>query len=146
MEQYRFPLQKLLDIRIDKEEQSKRKFTEAQRQKDIAEKKLNSMEEDYRKYSVLKKNETIVEQKIKNNYLNALNIGIENAAKELSDRSQVVEQSRMDLKQKQIERKTVEVIKDTRKEAFLKEQDRLEQIRNDEFALYSFIRTLKGGE
>lgn len=146
MEQYKFPLQKLLDIRIDKEEQSKRNFMEAQRQKDLAEQQLNSMKESYKKYNIIRKDESIVEQKIKNNYLNALNIGIQSASVELQSKIQVVDQKRIDLKQKQIDRKTVEIIKDKRAEAFIKEQNRQEQVRNDEFALYAFVRTWKGGE
>ena len=36
MEQYKFPLQKLLDIRINKEEESVQNFLESQRQKKLA--------------------------------------------------------------------------------------------------------------
>jgi flagellar protein FliJ len=142
MEHYVFPLQKLLDIRIDKEEQSKRQFMEAQRQKMIVEQKLDDMKEDYKKHNVLNKKITTIEAKIKNNYLNALNSGIETASNELKTKMETVEENRKDLQQKQIDRKTVEIIKDKRTEAFIREQNRLEQIRNDEFALYAYIRNI----
>ena len=38
---YKFSLQKLLEIRGEKEEESKRLFTESQRQKQITENELN---------------------------------------------------------------------------------------------------------
>lgn len=143
MAQYRFPLQKLLDIRIDKEEQSKRKFMEAQRQKLAVEQKLNSLKESYNKYNVVDFSKSIVEQKIKNNYLNALNIGISQTGEELIKKNENLEIHRIDLKQKQIEKKTVEILKEKKTNAFIKEEERKEQITNDEFALYSFIRKLE---
>jgi flagellar FliJ protein len=47
------------------------------------------------------------------------------------------------LKQKQIERKTVETLKDKQLKAFIKEQELIEQKSNDEFALYGFIRNIE---
>ena len=57
-----------------------------------------------------------------------------------------MEARRSDLKQRQIDRKIVETLKDKQYTAFLKEQDRIEQINNDEFALYAYMRHMKGGE
>lgn len=143
MEQFRFPLQKLLDIRKDNEEQSKLRLMEAQKQKNVVETKLNSLKENYVKYNVVNKNMSTVEQKVRNNYLTALDFGIKTANTELMKKSAVVENCRQDLKDRQVERKTVETVKDKRYEAFKREQDRKEQIQNDEFALYSFIRNIE---
>lgn len=140
---YKFPLQKLLDMRVEKEEASKRNFMKAQREKEVVELKLNEMKENYNKYNVINKNETLIEQKIKRHYLNALNTGIAQTGLELEEKNKKVEEKRLDLKQKQIDRKTVEILKDKKKEAFIKELDRKEQISNDEFALYGYIRNLE---
>ena len=52
------------------------------------------------------------------------------------------------MKQCQVDKKTVEILKEKQKSAFLREQNLIEQKTNDEFALYAFIRNNhgKGGE
>lgn len=146
MEQFKFSLQKLLEIRIDKEEKSKRNFVEAQRQKQIVKDKLDILKDSYEKHKTFDINKTVVQHKIKNNYLNALSFGIDEANKELEKKQKLVEEKREKLKQDQIERKTVEILKDNKQLAFISEQNRIEQATNDEFALYSFLRNLKGRE
>lgn len=140
---YKFPLQRLLDMRVEKEEESKRSFMKAQREKEIVEQKLSEMKQNYEKYNVIKNDETIVEQKIKRHYLNALSSGIAQTSLELKEKDKKVEERRVHLKQKQVERKTVEILKEKKVEAFQKEQDRIEQVNNDEFALYGYIRNLE---
>lgn len=51
-----------------------------------------------------------------------------------------VDKRRRELIEKQIERKTVETLKEKKRSAFVKEQERIEQINLDELALYAFIR------
>lgn len=143
---YKFSLQKLLEIREEKEEESKRLFTESQRQKQITENELSNMRESYDKYKGIRPDEDVIYQKIKRNYLLALESGIKNKEKELVIKSREVEVRRSDLKQRQVDRKIVETLKEKQYRAFIKEQDRIEQINNDEFALYSYMRNLKGGE
>lgn len=146
MNMYRFPLQKLLDMRTDKEEKSKQNFIEAERQKKIVEERLETLFDSYNKYKDVGKSESIIEQKIRYNYLLALNIGINNAHKDLEKKSGIVEEKRGILKQDQIARKTVEILKTKKQEAFYNEQNRIEQIKIDEFALYSHLRRVKEGD
>lgn len=143
---YKFSLQKLLEIREEKEEESKRLFTESQRQKQIIENELSNMRESYDKYKGIRPDEDVIYQKIKRNYLLALEFGIKSKEKELVIKSREVEVRRSDLKQRQVDRKIVETLKEKQYRAFIKEQDRIEQINNDEFALYAYMRNLKGGE
>ena len=143
---YKFSLQKLLEIREEKEEESKRLFTESQRQKQITETELNNMRDSYDKYKGIRPGEDVIYQKIKRNYLLALESGIKSKEKELVVKSREVEVRRIDLKQRQVDRKIVETLKEKQYRAFIKEQDRIEQINNDEFALYAYMRNLKGGE
>lgn len=149
MEQYKFRLQKLLDIRSQKEEESKRNFKDAQTDKLRVEKKLNELKENYKKYRQTPQSESVIEQKIRYVYLNTITFSINETHQELNKKEKVLEEKRDDLKQKQIERKTVETLKEKQKEAFFKEQNLIEQKANDEFALYGFIRNfenLKGGD
>ena len=143
---YKFSLQKLLEIREEKEEESKRLFTESQRQKQITENELSNMRESYDKYKGIRPDEDVIYQKIKRNYLLALESGIKSKERELVIKSREVEVRRSDLKQRQVDRKIVETLKEKQYRAFIKEQDRIEQINNDEFALYAYMRNLKGGE
>ena len=98
---YKFSLQKLLEIRGEKEEESKRLFTESQRQKQITENELNNMRDSYDKYKGIRPGEDVIYQKIKRNYLLALESGIKSKEKELVVKSREVEVRRIDLKQRQ---------------------------------------------
>ncbi|NFE66065.1 flagellar export protein FliJ [Clostridium sporogenes] len=140
MKGYSFRLQKLLDIREKKEEESKMKFKPAQMEKNHTEEKLFNLENNYNKYNNINLNDSILEKKIRHSYLNSLNFCINETANELQQKLRVVEERREELKTKQVERKTVEILKEKDKLAFEKEQNMIEQRNNDEFALYAFIR------
>jgi flagellar FliJ protein len=143
MSGFNFRLQKILDIRYDKEEESKRIFRKAQDEKNVVEQKLDNLTESYNKYSKVDMSCSMVERKIKQNYCNVLHFNINETTEELTQKVEELELKRDQLKQRQIERKTVEILKDKQKQAYLKEQSSIEQKANDEFALYGFIRNLK---
>lgn len=145
-QRYRFSLQKLLEIREEKEEESKRLFTETKNRKIATENELKELRELYENYKGIKPGETVIYQKIKRQYLKALEFGIKEKEKELELREKELEQRRLDLKEKQIERKTVSKLKEKQYESYQKEQNRIEQLNNDEFALYGYMKNLKGGE
>ncbi|AAK80116.1 flagellar FliJ protein [Clostridium acetobutylicum] len=140
-----FRLQKLLDLRIQKEEESKIEFKKSQDVKKEIEKNLLSMTENYHEYSLKRLSGTVIEQKITQNYLNALNVLIDEASDNLEKQKKVVEDKRNVLIKKQVERKTVEVLKDKQKLEFEKNENLKEQRVNDELALYSFIRNIERG-
>ena len=140
MKGYSFRLQKLLDIREKKEEESKMKFKQAQMEKNHTEEKLFNLKNNYNKYNNINLNDSILEKKIRHSYLNSLNFCINETTNELQQKLRVVEERREELKIKQVERKTVEILKEKDKLAFEKEQNMIEQRNNDEFALYAFIR------
>lgn len=139
-EVYRFRLQKLLDIRKNHEDKSKIRFKEAQREKDVVEKELTNLKEKYKNYRNINSYDTIVHQKIKQNYLNAINSAIDKNTLLYEDKGKILEQKREELKKCQVEKKTVEILKEKQKSAFVKEQNLIEQKSNDEFALFAFIR------
>lgn len=143
MENFKFRLQKLLDIRIDREEESKINFKKAQQEKIGAEQNLEKLNTNYTKFSEERKYGSIVQQKITQAYLNSLSGCIDQANVELNNKETILEQKRKELKDTQIERKTVEILKDKQKAKFIKEQNLIEQKANDEFALYGFIRKLE---
>ncbi|PPK49502.1 flagellar export protein FliJ [Clostridium algidicarnis] len=141
---FNFRLQKLLDIRTEKEEESKRNFKEAQGQKDKVENSLNNMKQNYSRYNSVTVKEDVVQQKIRRNYLYALNTSIDEKTIELNKKIIVLDKKREELKEKQIDRKTVEILKDKKKTEFLDIEKHVEQVQNDEFALYGYMRNREG--
>jgi len=139
-ERFKFGLDKLLEIRKEKEEESKRLFTESQREKKKIEEKLEELNESYHKYKGITPNEDIVYQKLKRYYLQGVQNGIKSNEKDLIIKNQEIDKRRRDLTVKQMERKTVQTLKDKKYEAHVKEQDRVEQINLDELALYAYVR------
>lgn len=139
-ERFKFGLEKLLEIRISKEEESKRLFTESQREKKKVEEKLQELNESYHKYKGISPDEDVVYQKLKRYYIQGLQSGIKSTEKDLNIKNQEVDKRRRDLTEKQKERKTVQTLKDKKYNAYVKEQDRVEQINLDELALYAYVR------
>ena len=137
---YKFRLQKLLDIRKDIEDKSKLEFKEAQREKNLVENELNNLKENYETHRNIDVYQSIIQQKIKQNYLNAINFAIDKNTIVFEDKGRILEKKREELKQNQLKKKTVEILKENQKEAFVKEQNLIEQKNNDEFALFAYIR------
>ena len=142
---FKFSLEKVLEIRREKEEDSKRKFIQSQREKIITENELKELRSTYKRYNKFSLEEGVVYQKIKQNYLISLQQGIEKKEQELILKERQLEFRRDELKKDQISRKTVEILKENKLKAFLKEQERIEQINSDELALYAYIRNSERG-
>ena len=130
-------------MRMEKEEESKRLFTESQREKKKIEEKLGELKANYQKYNGISPNEDVVYQKLKRYYIQGVQSGIKSAEKDLAVKNQEIENRRKDLTAKQMERKTVQTLKEKKYSEYVKEQDRIEQINIDELALYAYVRNQK---
>ncbi|CUU50218.1 flagellar export protein FliJ [Clostridium beijerinckii] len=139
-ERFKFGLEKLLEIRREKEEESKRLFTESQREKKRIEERLQELKVSYQKYSGISPNEDVVYQKLKRYYIQGVQSGIRSTEKDLAVKNKEIENRRKDLTAKQMERKTVQTLKEKKYSEYVKEQDRVEQINIDELALYAYVR------
>ena len=137
---FKFKLQKLLDIRVNEEEESKLFYSKAQNQKNIVENKLHELENNYKKYSDISRAKDTISQKITMNYLSYLNTTIKDTEKELEAKEIELEKAKKDFIDKRIKRRSLEVLKENKILEIKKEEERLEQISNDEFALYGYIR------
>ena len=140
MSNFKFKLQKLLDIRVNEEEESKLFYSKAQNQKNIVENKLHELENNYKKYSDISRAKDTISQKITMNYLSYLNTTIKDTEKELEAKKIELEKAKKDFIDKRIKRRSLEVLKENNILEIKKEEERLEQISNDEFALYGYIR------
>lgn len=140
MSRFKFKLQKLLDIKIKDEEESKLRYTQAQNQKKIIENNLRNLEMNYKKYSDISKAQDVVTQKITINYLSSLTQSIKVTNEQLEKEEIKVAKAKEDFIEKQIKRKSLETLKENEMLRLKKEEERIEQITNDEFALYAYIR------
>lgn len=140
MSNFKFKLQKLLDIRVNEEEESKLFYSKAQNQKNIVENKLHELENNYKKYSDISRAKDTISQKITMNYLSYLNTTIKDTEKELEAKKIELEKAKKDFIDKRIKRRSLEVLKENKILEIKKEEERLELISNDEFALYGYIR------
>ena len=140
MSNFKFKLQKLLDIRVNEVEESKLFYSKAQNQKNIVENKLHELENNYKKYSDISRAKDTISQKITMNYLSYLNTTIKDTEKELEAKEIELEKAKKDFIDKRIKRRSLEVLKENKILEIKKEEERLEQISNDEFALYGYIR------
>ena len=140
MSNFKFKLQKLLDIRVNEGEESKLFYSKAQNQKNIVENKLHELENNYKKYSDISRAKDTISQKITMNYLSYLNTTIKDTEKELEAKEIELEKAKKDFIDKRIKRRSLEVLKENKILEIKKEEERLEQISNDEFALYGYIR------
>ncbi|WP_419725105.1 flagellar export protein FliJ [Terrisporobacter petrolearius] len=151
MKKFKFKLEKLLDINIKEEDESKLKYTQAQNEKRIVEKNLERLEENYKKYSDITRANDVISQKVTINYLSTLTQSIKLTDEKLKEEEKNVIEAQNDLIQKQIKRKSLEILKEKEMERVKKEEERIEQITNDEFALYAYLRknanvSQKGGK
>lgn len=140
MRKFKFKLQKLLDIKIKDEEESKLRYTQAQNQKKIIENNLKNLEMNYKKYSDISKAQDVVTQKITISYLSSLTQSIKVTNEQLEKEEIKVVKAKEDFIEKQIKRKSLETLKENEMLRLKKEEERIEQITNDEFALYAYIR------
>lgn len=140
MKNFKFRLDKVLDIKIKDEEESKLKYSQAQNRKKVIENKLENLKSDYNKYFDISKVDDIVTQKITLAYLSSLSQSIKSTTIEVENEAVKVENAKIDFIDKQIDRKSLEKIKEDKLRKLIKEEERKEQITNDEFALYAYMR------
>ena len=83
---------------------------------------------------------------MKRYYVQGIQSGIQSAEKELENQEKEISVRRRELTVKQMERKTVETLKEKKYSEYVKEQNRVEQINLDELALYSYVRNNKNDD
>lgn len=137
---YKFRLQKLLEFRQDVEDKSKISFMEAMSEKNRVEMELNCLQDSYNRYKNIPLNLSTIEKKIVQNYLNVVNNSIEDTTSLLDEKEVIVEEKRENLVKSQVERKTVEILKEKDYGRYISEENRKEQNQVDEFALYGYVR------
>ena len=142
MPEYNFRLQKLLDIRIDSEKQCEIKFKLLIDEINKIQIQIDNLRKVYQEHASCESS-TIPLRKMKYIYLGALSSSISEATKILVEKTIKSQEVRCELTQKQIERKTVEKLKENAVAKFEKERNAKEQKINDELALYAHFRNIE---
>lgn len=140
MENFNFRLQKVLDIKVKCEEESKISYSKAQSDKRVVEEELKSLKSNYKKYSKEIDIEDAVTRKITSNYLNSLSAVIDETSLKLNHKQVALNEAKADLLSKQIERKSLEKLKENKYNEHKKKEEVKEQAINDEFGMQSFLR------
>lgn len=142
MDNFKFRLQKVLDIRVKNEDESKIRYSKAQGEKRAVEKELENLKLSYEKYSDTIDIEDGVERSIVSNYLGFVSNMIEKTGNELKEKEVLVNEARLELLNDQIERKSIEKLKENKYKIHKKQADQKEQAINDEFGIYSYFRNV----
>ena len=140
MQKFKFRLQKVLDMKLRNEEESKIEHAKALKAKIEVQNELDYLRSKYKQYSDMQNVEDIVKRKIIASYLNSLYLSIEDTVKILEEKQRILNEKQKDLIQKQVERKSLEKLKEKELISFTKELELKEQLQNDEYALQSYIR------
>lgn len=140
MENFKFRLQNVLDLKLKNEDQCKIKYSKAQSEKRVVEEELKTLKSNYEKYAAEIDVEDTVERKITSNYLTFISTMIDKTNLELNEKKLLENEARLDLLNKQIERKSLEKLKENKYTSYKKMADQKEQAVNDEFGMYSYFR------
>ena len=140
MNNFKFKLQKVLDIKLRNEEESKIEHAKALKAKVDVQNELDELNSKYSKYSNMSDVEDVIKRKVIADYLNSLSSSIEEATRKLEEKQSILNEKQKDLIEKQVERKSMEKLKEKQFIVYKKELDIKEQNQNDEYALQSYIR------
>lgn len=145
MDNFKFRLQNVLDIKVKSEDESKIKYSKAQSEKRMVEDELKNLKSDYHKYSSSIDFKNGVHREITLNYLKFTSTMIDETKKELVEKKNLLNEARTELLNKQIERKSLEKLKENKYELYKKDLEKKEQAINDEFSMYSYLRNVSQG-
>lgn len=137
---FKFKLQKVLDIRIDDEREAEIQFVQSKEKKKSLEEQLDKLEKNYYKYMSMQIDGDRVSQKLTRNYITLLDGSIKDTNEKLNISLKEVEKNKSKLIERRIEVKSLEKLKENKYTVYKKQQNLKEQIENDEFAILSFIR------
>ena len=90
---FKFSLEKLLEMRKTREEEGKKLFNNSQQELQKSINKLNDLNDKYKQYNGISAGETVIYQKLKKNYLIALNKGIEQTEIEIEKKQKEVDKA-----------------------------------------------------
>lgn len=141
---FRFRLEKVLELKIQKENEHMITHSKILNKKIKIESDINNLENTYNEYLKLQNNETdILNKKLTYNYTNFLYQSVLSLKEELKGIEVEYEESLSVLTGLQLERKALEKLKEKHYQKYIAQLDALEDDLNDEFATQAYFKNLK---
>lgn len=142
MEKFVFKLQKVLDYKFEIEEKKKDEFVKAQKKLLLEKNKLESLIE-YKKNAVEDKSnyKSKLDYQLLLNYIDVMDDKIENQMAEIKKAEDEFAIKKDELIKSTADRKVIERLKEKAKDEFDLEIGQKEQKLNDDFALFSYVRS-----
>lgn len=141
MGKFKFKLEKVLDIRLREENEINLEYTKLLNEKNKLSREKIQLKETYDIYAN-KKYDDINMIKIKNDYIISVSNIIEKLDEKISEKEKEIDEVKSRFLEKQIERKSLEKLKEKKLSIYTKEEELKEQNINDEFAIYSYFARL----
>lgn len=141
---FRFRLEKVLELKIQKENEHMITHSKILNKKIKIESDIDNLENTYNEYLKLQNNETdILNKKLTYNYTNFLYQSVLSLKEELKGIEVEYEESLSVLTGLQLERKALEKLKEKHYQKYIAQLDALEDDLNDEFATQAYFKNLK---
>lgn len=141
---FKFRLEKVLELKIQKENEHMITHSKILNKKIKIESDIDNLENTYNEYLKLQNNETdILNKKLTYNYTNFLYQSVLSLKEELKGVEVEYEKSLSVLTGLQLERKALEKLKEKHYQKYIAQLDALEDDLNDEFATQAYFKNLK---
>lgn len=140
MEGFKFSMQDILNISINEEDEAKNRFEALMIELTRLKNTLRDLNTTIALNSSISNIEDIGVLHLKRNYLTSLELQKETLLKSIEVKEKEVNDAQKDYVDKQIDRQLIENIRDNELKEYLILVDMEEQARNDEFAIYSYVK------
>lgn len=140
MEGFKFSMQDILNISINEEDEAKNRFEALMIELTRLKNTLRDLNTTIALNSSISNIEDIGVLHLKRNYLTSLELQKETLLKSIEVKEKEVNDAQKDYVDKQIDRQLIENIRDNELKEYLIMVDMEEQARNDEFAIYSYVK------
>ncbi len=141
MARFRFPLQKVLDYRIQQEEEAKLKFAQAQAELERLKKKQQKVEEEIEEiHSIFKQSKVVNHSWFFAECERSLMKERQELERDISQQFEITEEKKREYLARRLERKKMERLKENQKRAFYYEELKKEQKEADEISTLRFER------
>lgn len=140
MEGFKFSMQGILDISLSEEEEAKNVYEVIAMDLNILKNTLNDIDTTIKSNSSISNVEDINLFHLRRNYVKSLEIEKEELLKKIKVKEEELNNAQIVYVEKQVDRQLMEDIRDKELKEYSIQAEMEEQNRNDEFALYSYVK------
>ena len=140
MEGFKFSMQGILDISLSEEEEAKNVYEVIAMDLNILKNTLNDIDTTIKSNSSISNVEDINLFHLRRNYVKSLEIEKEELLKKIKVKEDELNNAQIVYVEKQVDRQLMEDIRDKELKEYSIQAEMEEQNRNDEFALYSYVK------